>query len=152
MLNFNMKPCVPDGKHTVEVSKRILKKCKKKYNKLESLLQIKFTSTIASVKISSINDFPKLKLSQIRRKITLGSYKLKQSRSYIGQIIEHGEAYILQKKQIEKHVLNSVVLKDLENSKILAILIPSRHKRGKKSKDLDNVNPKNFNSYYKVFI
>ena len=152
MLNFNMKPCIPDGKHTVEVSKKILKKCKEKINKLESLLEMKFTSTVKSIQISNIDDFPQLKQSQIRRKITLGSYKLKQSQSYIGQIMEHGEAYFLQPKQIEKHVLHSVVLKDLENSKILAVLIPSRHKRGKKSKGLDEVNPKNFNIYYKVFI
>ena len=160
MINFNMKPCVPDGKDTVEISQRIKQRCSKKQNKLESLLDMKFTSTVSSVQINSITDFPKLTLSQFKKRITLGSYKIRQCQSYIEQIIEHGKAYSLQNKQIEKHVKHPKVKHELNQSKLIAVLTPSRHKRGKKWKqknkenndESNNNNPKNYNTYYKVFI
>ena len=154
MLNFNMKPCIPDGKDSEEISRRIKKRCLKKGNKLESLLDMKFTTTVTSDEISTINDFPKLKLNQIKKHITLGSFKIRQSQSYISQIIEHGKVYVLQKKQIEQHVKHIKVLKEMNDTKIISVLIPSRHKRGKKWKpktdlkkiESDDYNPKNFNT------
>ena len=158
MLNFNMKPCIPDGRDSVQIAKRIKKRCLKKQNKLLSLLEMKFTSTVTSSDINTINDFPKLKLSQIRKRITLGSFKLRQSQSYLEQIILNGQVYFLNKKCIENHVKHPKVLQELNYSKIFAVLIPSRHKRGKKWKkhsDLkndDSVDPKSYNTYYKIFI
>ena len=74
MLNFNLKPCVPNGKDTVDIAKRIKKRYAENQNKLPPLLKMKFTSTVKSSVINSIDDFPKLTLRQIRKRITLGSF------------------------------------------------------------------------------
>ena len=158
MWNFNMTPCVPDGKDSAKIAAKIRKRCLKRQNKLESLLEMKFTSTVKSTDISAIDDFPKMTLSQIKKSIVFGSYKIKQSFSYLEQIMHHGKVYILNRKMIEKYVTHTKVKEELEHSKILAVLIPSRHKRGKKwkpktnTKKTDLLDPKNFNTYYKVFI
>ena len=110
MLNFNMKPCVPDGKDTVEIAKRIKKRCLKKQNKMESLLEMKFTTTVISSDIKTISDFPQLKLSQIRKRITLGSFKLRQCQSYVEQIEQHGKVYLLKNKNIKDHVRHPKIL------------------------------------------
>ncbi len=95
--NFNMIPCVPDGKHTNENATRIKKRCLKKQNKLSGLLRISlpdFKSQPMS-DFKSINDFPVLTLSKFQRRITLGSFKIRQSRSYIEQIIKNGTVFSL---------------------------------------------------------
>ena len=165
MLNFNFKPCVPDGKDTFEIAHRIKKRCLKKNNKLEPLLKMSFTSTIKSVNIEKILNFPILTLNQLRKRITLGSFKIKQSKSYIPQIAQHSQAYILDQNILRKYFRDENILNELDNSNIFAFLIPSRHKRGKKpppktcqtkkkiskNKIVDS-DPKNFKTYYKVFI
>lgn len=156
MLNFNLKPCIPDGKDTVQIAKRIKKRSSKTKNKLAPLLQMKFTSTVNSIEIKSINDFPQLTLSQIRRHITLGGFKIRQSQSYIEDIIKYGKAYVLEKKHIEHHVTLPKLKENLINSKIIAVLIQSRHSRGKKCKPSSSIksiyDPKNNVKYYKCFI
>ena len=157
MLNFNLKPCIPDGKDTITIAKRIKKKSLKRQNKLSSLLMMKFTSTVESIEIKTIEDFPKLTLSQIRRHITLGSFKLRQSQSYIDEILKYGRAFILNKNHIEKYFTVPKLKESLIKSKVIAVLIPSRHSRGKKVKSKnaiadDSFDPKNFIKYYKCFI
>jgi hypothetical protein len=156
MLNFNLKPCIPDGKDTVQIAKRIKKRSSKTKNKLAQLLQMKFTSTVNSIEIKSINDFPQFTLSQIRRHITLGGFKIRQSQSYIEDIIKYGKAYVLEKKHIEHHVTLPKLKENLINSKIIAVLIQSRHSRGKKCKPSSSIksiyDPKNNVKYYKCFI
>ncbi len=77
MINFNMAPCIPDGKHLIEMAKRIKKRCFKKQNKLSRLLMMNLpdfkTQQITDIK--GIEDFPQLTLSQFKRRITLGSFK-----------------------------------------------------------------------------
>ena len=175
MINFNFKPCIPDGIDTAKIANRIKKRSSKKYNELEPLLKMRFTSTIKSVDIQSLSDFPKLTLSQIRKRITFGSFKIRQSQSYIPQIIQHSKMYMLQQKHIEKYVSNENLI-DFTDTKIFAVLIPSRHKRGKKpepknsktkkltkkkylsiksindNRKKNEIDPKSFKTYYKVFV
>ncbi len=74
--------------------------------------------------------------------------------------MHHGKAYLIQPKQIRRYVSNKKLMNELIQNSIVAILIPSRHKRGKKTqkktKYPENVdfemNPKNYSTYYKVFI
>jgi hypothetical protein len=40
MANFTMIPCIPDGKLTIQIAKRIKKRCLKKQNKLSRLLMM----------------------------------------------------------------------------------------------------------------
>ena len=154
MANFKLIPCVPDGKYTVEIANKIKRRTFRKQNKLKSILSMCFSKTVPFCDITSITDFPQLTIKQLLRRITLGSFKLKLSKSYIEQIIQYGIIYSLEKKQIEQYVTSFKVKSELINSKIVAVLIPSRHKRSKlnNTDDQSDVNPKNFKTYYKAFI
>jgi hypothetical protein len=154
MANFKMIPCVPDGKYTIEIANRIKRRTLKKQNKLQSILSMCFSKTIPFCQISSVTDFPQLSVKQLHRRITLGSFKLKLSQSYIEQIIQHGLIYSLEKKQIDQYVTSLKIREELNYSKIVADLIPSRHKRSKlyNTDDQADVNPKNFKTYYRTFI
>ena len=156
MANFNHIPCIPDGKHTVQIANRIKKRCLKKQNKLGSLLLMSlpdFKSCPIS-EVKDIEDFPQMSVSQFKRRITLGSFKIRQSKSYLDQIIKHGTFFVLNEKQILKHINNEKLIQEFKESKLIGVLILSRHKRGKKSKKTDtgDTDPKNYTSYYKVFI
>jgi hypothetical protein len=74
MANFTMIPCIPDGKLTK-------KRCLKKQNKLSRLLMMNLPDFKAQriSDIKSIDDFPRLTLSQFRRRITLGNFKIRQN-------------------------------------------------------------------------
>jgi len=156
MVNFNFVPCIPDGKNSIEIAKRIKKRCVKKQNKLSNLLKMSlpdFKSQPVS-DIKSVDDFPQLTLSQFKRRITLGSFKIRQCRSYIEQIINNGTIYLVNDKQLLRHGLNLTVQNEIKDTKIMACFIISRHKRGKKNKktESNDVDPRNYTTYYKVFI
>ena len=57
MANFTMVPCIPDGKHSIEIAKRIKKRCLKKQNKLSSLLKM----TLPDFKSQPISDIKSIK-------------------------------------------------------------------------------------------
>jgi hypothetical protein len=156
MANFIMILCIPDGKHSIEIAKRIKKRCFKKKNKLSSLLKmtLPYIKTQPISDIKSIKDFPQLTLSQFKRRITLGNFKIRQSRSYVAQIIKNCSIFILNEQQLLKHGVHSKVQNEFKESKIVAVFILSRHKRGKKSNETytDDVDPRNYAFYHKVFI
>jgi len=106
MINFNFRPCVPDGENTTQIAKRIKNKCYKTKNQLLPLLNMSFTATIKSSDLKTIISFPKLTLYQLKKYITLGSFKIRQCQSYIQQIVHHGKAYLIQPKQIRRYVSN----------------------------------------------
>jgi hypothetical protein len=60
----------------------------------------------------------------------------------------------LNENQIIKHISSEKSNLELINTKIIAVFILSRHKRGKKNNKTEtgDTDPKNFISYYKVFI
>jgi hypothetical protein len=60
MINFNFRPCVPDGENTTQIAKRIKNKCLKTKNQLLPLLNMSFTATIKSSDLKTIIGFPKL--------------------------------------------------------------------------------------------
>ena len=72
MVNFSIVPCVPDGKHSIQIAKRIKKRCLKKQNKLSRLLMMNLPDFKSQkiTNIKSIEDFPQLTLSQFKRRIT----------------------------------------------------------------------------------
>ncbi len=156
MANFTMIPCIPDGKLTIQIAKRIKKRCLKKQNKLSRLLMMNLPDFKAQriSDIKSIEDFPRLTLSQFRRRITLGNFKIRQSRSYIDQFIKNGTIFVVNENQLLKHNIHPKIQNEFQESKIIAIFILSRHKRGKKTNktDSNDVDPRNFTFYYKVFI
>jgi hypothetical protein len=137
MVNFNFFPCIPDGKNSIEIAKRIKKRCVKKQNNLLKMSLPDFKSQPVS-DIKSVDDFPQLTLSQFKRRITLGSFKIRQCRSYIEQIIHNGTIYLVNDKQLLKHGLNRTVQNEIKDTKIMACFIISRHKRGKKNKKTES--------------
>jgi hypothetical protein len=135
MVNFSTVPCVHDGKHSIQIAKRIKKRCLKKQNKLSRLLMMNLPDFKSQkiTNIKSIEDFPQLTLSQFKRRITLGSFKIRQCRSYLDQIIENGSIFIVNEDQLLKQDVHSKVQNEFKESKIIALFILSRHKRGKKN-------------------
>ena len=168
MCNFLMKPCIPDGDQSKEIARRIRRRSLKSENSLESLLKMKFTDTVVPDNIKSIRDFPQLSLKQLKNRITLGSYKLRLCKSYVEHITTNGNIYVLTDIQINRYLNNRKVIRKLKNSKILAVLLPSRHSHSKKKipqpknanqkkrkynkKQLDPTDAKSYNKYYKIFI
>ena len=152
-----MKPCIPDGNDAAKIAKSLRKRSTKTRNKLEGLLNLRFTKTLTSVNIDTIEDFPKLTLKQLKNHITFGTFKLRQCPSYVGQVIDYGKAFFIKEQLIDRYLTDSKIKDELKFSKIIAVQIPSRHKRGKKSikkKHLANdiSNPNNFTTCYKTFI
>jgi len=67
-----------------------MKSRSKTSNKLESILEIhgldRKRKTFKTVEFTSIKNFPKLDFNTIKNNITLGSYQLKQSLSYLNDL------------------------------------------------------------------
>jgi hypothetical protein len=93
-----------------------------------------------------------------------GSYQLKQSRSYLKELINNGIAYNVTSHFIKK-ITNQYIKTKLSGNdhKIVAIEIASRHKRSeikKKDKETDEKNTttapyklsERFKTTYKVFV
>ena len=154
MSNFSMKACVPDGKHSVQIAEILNKKCSETENKLESLLDLKFTSNLTSVEFEEVNDFPQLTLAQLKNRIIFGSFKLRKCPSYMEQLSQHGKAFFLNDTLLDKFVTQSEVKKELKFSKILAVQINSRQNNAKKSSidRIDAIDSKSFTTCYRLFI
>ena len=157
MLNFNFKPCITDGEKAVTIARRIRIRSGIKKNALESLLKMRFTSSVSKIDVKDVDDFPKITPQVMIEKITLGSFKVRQCLSYMKQMIQNSKVYHL--TGMEKHITDSQVLNDLQqhHHKILAVEMTSRHKRGKKTKistkkPIDPLDTKNFRTNYKVFV
>lgn len=152
MYNFLHKPCCPDGTQGKMIAQRMKKKAlNTKANMLEFLLSKRLdTSLIEKMNISEIADFPKLNRKTLIEKIFLGTFHLKQSKSYIVDLIKNGFAYKVSCKLI-KNIQNKSLRNELltKKSVIIACEIPSRHKRSK-IKNIDN--DTQFRMTYKVFI
>lgn len=165
MLNFTHKPCCPDGKNALQIAKKIRKQTDINENVLQFLINKRLdTKDLERIKIDNINDFPKLKKKRIRNSILFGSYQLKQSRSYLKELINNGIAYNVTSHFIKK-ITNQYIKTKLSGNdhKIVAIEIASRHKRSeikKKDKETDEKNTttapyklsERFKTTYKVFV
>ena len=161
MDNFLHKHCCPDGDNAKEVAERIIKKTQMKENKLAFLLKRQLGTSLIPLKhLSEINDFPIIKRKTLNRKIFMGTFHLKQSKSYVEDLIERGNAFFVSKEFAKgKDMIKDLKLKSRlisDKSKIIAVTITSRHKRGKKSIPNDKITYKKsseiFKTAYKIFI
>jgi len=156
MENFCHKPCISDGKQAYKVAKRLKKKARFSYNSLECILKKRIDSKLMPCfDLNEIDDFPKLSINIIKEKICFGSYQLKQSKSYMIDIIKQVRAFKVDKQNVSK--INDKNLRDdllITDSTIIGAEIPSRHKRGKiKTIGKNNTEKKEkFKTVYKVFI
>ena len=77
-----------------------------------------------------------------------GSFQLRQSQSYLSDLIENGKAYIIE----EPSLTSRKQKKDfISKCKTIGFEITSRHKRSE-IKDIKKTNSKKFRTIYKVFI
>ena len=93
MYNFCHVPCEPDGPDSNFISNQIREKTKIIENKMKFFLKMKFGTRFFNLKTFNDvkNEFPRLTLQEIRKYITFGSYQIRLSRSYIGEIIENNK-------------------------------------------------------------
>ena len=85
-----------------------------------------------SLELKQIKDFPKLKINEIKERICFGSFQLKQSKSYLTDLINRVKAYKISELLI-KEIRDLNLRRELitKNTTILAAEIPSRHKRSR---------------------
>ncbi|CAF0962569.1 unnamed protein product [Brachionus calyciflorus] len=128
MSNYSHKPCCPDGKNSNNISEAMKQKSNIKENSLEFFINKHLnTKDILNMSLSDIVDFPKLNLSVLSKEIFLGTYQLKECKSYLSDVIENGVCYIIS-DNLKKKYLEMYFTRDLD-SKIIAFEILSRHKR-----------------------
>lgn len=163
MYNFDFKPECPDGENSREIAKKIRSAKSIMTNPFEFLLSKQMnTKDLQRVTLRSINDFPRLRPSDICQNITLGTFQVRLAKSYIGDLIKNGRAYSVSEqfmKQVKKKLNNQ------EISKIVAVEIISRHKRSRIKAQCEAQNEseseaesnstdqnRSFRTVYKVFV
>lgn len=146
MLNFTHIPCITDGQNAVKIAKKMKEMSKIKENKLENLLTRRFnTKKSVGTELSSIEDFPKLKKEEIQNEILFGSFQLRQSQSYLSDLIENGKAYIIEEPSLTSRKQKKDVV---SKCKTIGFEITSRHKRSE-IKDIKKQIQKSFAQFTK---
>ncbi|CAF1024274.1 unnamed protein product [Brachionus calyciflorus] len=96
MANFNHKPCCPDKKNVEKISNRIKKRSMICSNPLGFLLKKHLdTKLIERINLSDISDFPRLSTKKMIEKIFLGTFQLKQAKSYLKDLLKNMTAYLV---------------------------------------------------------
>lgn len=108
------------------------------------------TKDLFKVGLASINDFVRLQPNDICQKITLGTFQVRLSKSYIGDLIKYGTAFLVSEDFMKKEVRKKLgENSNGDQSKIVRII--SRHKRSQKTPERDSKS-KAFRTLYKVFV
>ncbi|CAF0948707.1 unnamed protein product [Brachionus calyciflorus] len=145
MINFTHKPCCPDEKNVFKITKILRNKLRKNEKHLEFLLGKQLgTKLITPINLFSIGDFPKIRRVKIQNRIFLGSFQLNKS----------GTAFVVSKKLLKSQT-KTKKNNDLEYSKIIAVQIPSRHRRSKKKEkptEKENSHIKSFKNTYRFLF
>jgi len=163
MINFQ-HTCFSNQSEAIDLAKKIRFKSTITSNPLIFLLNKRLnTKLLTSTYLDTITDFPKLTEDDIKNNIFFGSFQLKQSKSYVIDLISNGKAYEVTKellKQFSNHELKAELME--KKSKIIAVEIASRHKRSetkiiskaKKNTKLGDadVMMKKFKISYKVYV
>ena len=133
IYNFTFEPILYDKPDTQKVARRLKKKADEfKENNLEFIINRRLTTTNIFTRMQLEDTgklgFIQLKGRYLRNKIFCGGFQYKMARkSYITDLIKRSKIYLLNpNKKLEK-------LFD-PNTKIIAVKMPSRFKRGKSKK------------------
>ena len=108
------------------------------------------------IKLSDLTDFPRISEAKMHEDIFFGSYYIRQSKSYLSDIMKNDSCSIiyesvLNKLQLDRNSLNNITER-LRNRKIIGMEIASRHRRSLKNSKESEENVKKFRVNYKVFI
>ena len=148
MYNLFHKPCCPDGVNGKLIAQRMKNKITNERNRLEFLLKKQFdTADINKFNLDEIVDFPKLKKKQLIRKVFFGTFYIRQSISYMKELITSNIVYSLNSKYIKK-IDDDELRNDLikYESIVIGCEILSRHHRGQ------NKETGKFTNIYKIFV
>jgi lysyl-tRNA synthetase class I len=117
------------------------------------------TKLMQRIKLSDIEDFPRLSEKTIQDELIFGSFQIKQSKNYLSDLLQFSTAYsiteTLAKKLFDSETSSKLVSKEL---KLIATEITSRHKRSvNKLTNIKNDQKytrcsKFFRTTYKTFI
>lgn len=130
MYNFCPTPCSTDNTHSEYVAKKILKKCRHTNNFMSVLLKKQFgTSDFPETSLNDVTDFPVLNKKELCFKVFLGTFQFRMCRSYVGDLINNPTGFI-PTAQYLKTIKDSIFIDKLRGSKVIAVEISSRHKRG----------------------
>lgn len=149
MLNFTHKPIHTDKDNADKVGQRLKTKLDdiQRRNVIEKLSNLRMgTIKLPHIELSQITDFPKLSKSIMARKIFYGNYYLKQSKSYLSDLLRNNKCSIISEKVIKSLTVKkdkSLLLNKIKKSKIICLELLSRHHRGLKSKNTKVTKKKN---------
>jgi hypothetical protein len=148
MLNFTHRPTITDRNRTDEVARRIKEKSYITENPLEMLLNKHFdTRDVHSIRLSEINDFPRLTPEQISQEVNFGSCSVDTSNSYISIFVNRACFYTLSENFMKK--LSSENTQQFQETKILACHMYSRYKQGKIK---ENDGKEKMKMIYRVYV
>ena len=106
-----------DIEDSIEIAQEMKKNVSKK-NELEKYFKKSAKNLFELLDTSTLNDFPKLPIEDIRKKITFGWYQINQALSYLAEHFDkNGDIEIRIEKKIEHE----------DNCKITALNFFSRH-------------------------
>lgn len=97
-----------------------------------------------------MDDFVRLRPKQLCEEVFFGTYQLRLSQSYVGDLVDRGSSYTFSDTYI-KSLNDSRLKNDLQSgrTKIIGVTIPSRHQRGLKDSTKKN---SDFRTVYKVLL
>ena len=156
--NFFHKACCPDQPNPVKIARRLRVRSTIAVNDLAPIARKKLNSAFMTpVNIQADADFPRLKIKMLKEKLALGSFQVKQAKSYIQDMINEAVCYELESSKLTPKFLKrnpeyQVVLET--KSKLISVGLPSRHRRSTKQSIPQGKTTKNENFYiiYKVLV
>lgn len=170
IINFKHKSCCADEEKAFEIGEKIKNKINNSHtNDLEQLKNVQLaTKKNPPIPFEDLTDFPILSEEELQDEIFLGSYYLKQSKSYFSDIIKNGvfckitEELLTSYASFEEQSLKNIIER-LKTFQIIGMQITSRHLRSvirKSAADNEKSNSeeeaeielKKYRTKYKVFI
>jgi len=160
MLNFTHTPVLPDKNNAKQIANLMKIRCRIKINKLDFLLKKTVGSkSIPLINIADVIDFPHFKSKELMNKIALGTFQLKLVKSYLKDIINHGNPYRVS-KNLCSEIKNNKLREDITKNKrkIIAMEILPRHGRSSKTLIENEIGvctkklTKKFSKVYKAFV
>jgi hypothetical protein len=144
--NFTFKPVYYDGQFTEDVAQRLRNKIENnKTNQLEFLLKLRLAAThnLKRITLGDIQDFINCTGHNLRRKIFMGSFQYRMAqKSYVTDLIKRSKIYMVKPNKRKFDPL----------TKIIAVKMPSRFKRGKDKKKNEYDEVDQFKTFRRVFV
>ncbi len=137
MINFFHKSIEADSERKPQlIAERMKMKAHENENHLSMIVQMRLSGD--KIPFDQIGDFPKFSKNKMITKIFFGSYFIKQSRSYISELIKVGGVFNIATEKMQEKGFHID-----KRSKVIGVQVASRHFRGKKTKKSDVKNLEN---------